>query len=112
MGIPHTFDCFGSVIGYEYSTHMWVYDVKFYLIGDNWCFDEEGKRVIRKIEEYELKIINKYRAIVEEHERENTAWLNHKQCRKRSCVCKKCEKYCHCYECEDKITLCDNSMQE
>lgn len=110
MGMPHTFDCFGSVLGYEYRTHKWIYDVKFYLNGNMWCLDEKGKKPLRKIEENELKIIEQRKHIVEEHERENAAWLAHKQCRKRSCVCKKCEKYCHCYDCVKKIGLCDHSV--
>ena len=31
MGMPHISDHFGSVFGYDYSIHKWVYDVKFYL---------------------------------------------------------------------------------
>lgn len=112
MGMPHTFDCFGSIYGYEYRTHKWIYDVKFYLNGDMWCLDEEGEKLLRKVEEDELKIIEQHKHIIEEHERENATWLAHKQCRKRSCVCKKCEKYCHCYDCVKKINECDNFMQE
>lgn len=88
MGMPHTFDCFGSIYGYEYRTHKWIYDVKFYLNGDMWCLDEEGEKPLRKVEEDELKIIEQHKHIIEEHERENATWLAHKQCRKRSCVCK------------------------
>lgn len=112
MGMPHSFDCFNSVFGYDYRIHMWVYDVKFYLNGNHWCLDENGKQPLRKVEEYELKIMRKHMHIIEEHERENAAWLAHKQCRKRSCVCKKCEKYCHCYDCAEKVISCDNSIQK
>lgn len=109
---PNTFDYFGSVFGYDYQIHKWVYDVKFYLCRNHWCFDKERKRKCRTIDENELKIIDKYNGVIEEHEKENAAWLAHKQCRKRSCVCKKCEKYCHCYDCVEKINECDNFMQE
>lgn len=105
--IPNTFDCFNSVLGYSYRLHMWIWDVKFYLVDNNWCFDPEGENIIRQIDERELKEIEKYKHFIEEHEKENISWTNHKQCRKRSCVCKKCKKYCHCYDCKNRISECD-----
>ena len=106
--LPNTYDQFGFVLGYDYQLHMWIYDVKYYLIDNNWYFDPEGKEFLREISDRELKSIERHKNVIEEHERENTAWLNHKKCRKISCVCKRCEKYCHCYDCIDKIVICDN----
>lgn len=106
--MPYKFDCWGSVWGYDYRVHKWVYDVKYYLNGSNWCLDPEGKLILREITERELKTIERLKDIVNTHERENAAWLNHKRCRKRNCVCKKCDKHCHCYDCVDKVSVCDN----
>ena len=61
---PNAFDCFGSVFGYDYQIHKWVYDVKFYLSGNHWCFDKEGKRTCRTIDQNELKIIDKYNGVL------------------------------------------------
>lgn len=110
--MPYKSDSFGFVLGYDYRLHKWIYDVKFFLIDNNWCFDQEGKDIIREIDERELKAIERHKDIIEKHERENAAWLNHKQCRKRNCICKKCKKYCHCYNCVEKIGKCDDFTQE
>ena len=96
-----------NTIVYDYHIHKWVYNVKYYLNGDDWCLDPEGTTILRKINERELGWIEKYKDLIEERERENVAWINQKQCRKRSFVCKKCEKYYHCYGCVDKINVCD-----
>ena len=110
MEMPHKLDCFDSIFCYDYRIHKLGYDVKCYLNDNNWCFDKEGKRIIRQITEQELKILDRYKDTVEKHERDNISWINHKQCRKRSCICKKCERCCHCYECVNKITTCNNSV--
>lgn len=104
---PNKFDCFGFVLGYDYMVHKWVYDVKYYLNDNNWCLDSEGKIVLRQVTERELKLIEQHQDIIDQHERENAAWMKHHKCRKRSCVCKKCEKYCHCYDCVDRISSCE-----
>ena len=103
---PNKFDCFGFVLGYDYRVHKWVYDVKYYLNDNNWCLDPEGKMIFRQVTERELKSIERHQNIIDEHERKNVAWIKHKQCKKRSCICKKCEKYCYCYNCVDKIISC------
>lgn len=105
--IPNKFDVFSTVLCYEYEIHKWIYDIKYYRNGNNWCLDPEGKMILREVTERELKAMEQLQNVVDEREKENAAWLAHKQCRKRSCVCKKCEKYCHCYDCVDKITSCE-----
>lgn len=105
--LPYKYDSFGFVFVYDYHIHKWVYNVKYYLNGDDWCLDPEGTTILRKINERELGWIEKYKDLIEERERENVAWINQKQCRKRSFVCKKREKYYHCYGCVDKINVCD-----
>ena len=106
--LPHTYDSFGFVLGYDFKRHKWEYDVKFYLVGNNWCRDPEGESVFREVTEREQKTIKQYMPIVEAHEKENAAWLAQKHCRKRSCVCKKCEKSCHCSDCTNPFTECNN----
>lgn len=110
--MPNTLYSVGNMYMYDYRIHKWIYDVKYYLNGNNWCMYLDGKSIIREAREQELEMVKLHQKIIEEHERENAAWLAHKQCRKRSCVCKKCEKYCHCYDCVEKINDCDNFMQE
>ena len=109
--IPNKFDALGLVLGYDYILHKWVYDVKYYLNGNNWCLDPEGENILREINDQETKIIARHQHTIIERERENAAWSNHKRCRKRSCICKKCDKYCHCYECTNKIDIC-NQVKE
>lgn len=109
--IPNTSYTVGNMYIYDYKIHKWIYDVKYYLNGDNWSIDLEGKDVVREAREQELKMVEKHKKIIDECERENTAWLAHEQCRKRSCACKKCEKYCHCYNCDTKISKCAEFAQ-
>ena len=68
---------------YDYLIHKWIYDFKYYLNGNNWCMDLEGKNIIREAREQELKMIKQHQNTIDEHERENVAWLSHKQCKKR-----------------------------
>lgn len=106
--IPYRFSNVDDpILNYDYILHKWTYDAKYYLNGNDWCCTPDGNITVRRITEKELKRIERYKGVIEECERENTAWTNHKQCRKRSCICKKCEKYCHCYECMNKINACD-----
>lgn len=110
--MPNKFDCFGFVLGYNYELHKWIYDVKYYLNENSWCLDPEGEMILREATERELGMMKQLQSIIDEHEKENAAWLAHRQCKKRNCVCKKCEKHCHCYNCTGKITSCDNSIQK
>lgn len=71
--IPNKFDCFDFVLGYDYWIHKWVYDVKYYLNGNNWCFDPEGNMILRQITERELKKIEQNQNIIDECEKENAA---------------------------------------
>ena len=49
--------------------------------------------------------------VVEHREDENAAFLKHITCKKRSCVCKTCEKFCNCKDCVEKISVCNNAEQ-
>ena len=73
--------------------------------------DLEGKDVVREARVQELDMLEKHQKIIDEHERENAAWLAHKQCRRRSCICKKCGRFCHCYNCNTKIRECDEVIK-
>lgn len=110
--IPNTSYTLGNMYTYDYRIHKWIYDVKYYLNDNNWCMDQEGKDIIREAREQELEMVRLHQEIIDKQERENAAWLAHKKCRKQSCVCKRCEKYCYCYDCAGKISSCSNLVQE
>lgn len=108
--MPNILYSVGNMYTYDHRIHKWIYDMKYYLNGNNWCMYLDGKGIIREAREQELEMVKLHQKIIEEHERENTAWFANKQCRKRSCVCKKCERYCHCHDCVEKISSCKNYM--
>ena len=96
---------------YDYSVHNWMYDSKFWLSKDkkHWCYVLHGEEVIvGDVNENTKNIMHKYETIIQERESINQSYLNHLQCRKRSCICKKCDMYCNCLACNDKaIKYCD-----
>ena len=100
--VPNRSYSVGNMYTYDYRIHKWIY----------WCIDLNGKNIVREARKQELEMVKLHQKIIDKHERENAAWLNHKQCRKRNCICKKCEKYCHCYDCVEKIGECDDFTQE
>lgn len=43
---PYKYDSFEFVFGYDYHIHKLVYDVKYYLNGDDWYLDPEGTTIL------------------------------------------------------------------
>lgn len=97
---------------YVYEKHAWMYDVKFWLVGNKWCTELDGKNVVGELREYQIEIIKEYTPIVEQHEKENENWLAFQNCRKRTCICKSCMKFCSCSSCKEKMSHCDKISKE
>ena len=55
--------------------------------------------------------LHKLIPVVKQREDENAAFLKHMTCKKRSCVCKNCEKSCNCKDCVEKVSVCNNTEQ-
>ena len=49
-----------KMLVYYYDVHAWRWDVKFWLIGDKWCIDLEGKSVVGNLTTNQADIIQKY----------------------------------------------------
>ena len=109
--LPHKYDIFDSCFGYDYEKHLWIWDVKYYLIEKNWCGDDKGNFIIGEISDKQEKTIEKLMPVVKQREDENEAFLKHITCKKRSCVCKTCKKICNCKDCVEKISVCNNAGQ-
>lgn len=95
---------------YVYEVHSWLSDAKFWLVGDKWCTDLDGKNVVGELRDYEVELIRKYTPVIEQHEKENQNWLAFQKCRKRTCICKSCVKFCNCSSCKGKINDCDKKQ--
>ena len=96
-----------TMLVYFYDVHAWKYDCKFWLVDGKWCTDLDGKIVVGELRKNEKELINKYDVIIKQHEKENQNYLAFYKCRKRTCICKSCEKYCDCGSCKGKINHCD-----
>lgn len=111
INLPYKFDLFDLCIGYDYEKHLWVYDAKFYLVANKWCTDEKGKNSVSdELTKNQKEELDKYKPIVEKREKFNQSYLQHINCRKRTCICKKCQKFCYCYECNEKKIKCDKRI--
>lgn len=99
-----------QMLVYYYDVHAWMWDVKFWLVGDKWCTNLDGKNVVGELTEGQAKSIQKYTPIIEQHEKENQNWLAFQNCKKRTCICKSCVKFCNCCSCKGKINDCDEKQ--
>lgn len=91
-----------GIMFYSYVLHTWVYDVKFYLVGENWCTDMSGEHVVGKLTDQQRNRIAEFADIIAEREAVNANHDAFLKCRKRSCVCYKCGKHCNCAGCGGK----------
>lgn len=95
------------MLAYDYKLHLWFYDVKLYLIGDEWHIDLNGPVVSLESEVHHLRsVTDEHIALIKQREQENKNWAAFQNCRKRTCVCKKCVKFCNCGQCVEKKTKC------
>lgn len=97
------------ILTYHYDVHAWRWDVKFWLVGNKWCSDLDGKNVVGELTDNQIKVIKKYMPIIEQHEKENCNWISFQKCRKKTCICKSCNKFCNCNNCNGKIVSCDKT---
>lgn len=95
---------------YHYDVHAWEWDVKFWLVGNKWCTDLDGKNVVGELTEYQAECIQKYMPIIKQREKENRNWIAFQNCKKRTCICKSCIKICDCSSCKVKINDCDKKQ--
>lgn len=107
VGLLYKTEYVAKMLVYYYDVHAWRWDVKFWLIGDKWCIDLEGKSVVGNLTTNQADIIQKYASIIEQHEKENRCWIAFQNCRKRTCICKSCDKFCKCDLCEGKKVKCE-----
>jgi hypothetical protein len=96
-----------SMFAYRYKQHAWEYDCKFWIVDNKICTDLEGKHSIGELYEDQVKLIEEYEPIIKQREKENRNWIAFNQCRKRTCMCKQCNKFCNCADCTGKITDCN-----
>lgn len=96
-----------EMLVYYYDVHAWRWDVKFWLVDNQWCTGLDGKNVVGDLTTNQADIIQKYASIIEQHEKENRSWIAFQNCRKRKCVCKSCDKFCKCDSCERKEVKCE-----
>lgn len=111
MDLPYKTETASRMLVYHYDIHRWKYDNKFWLSddGESWVqfIDEDGREdVVGKLMDGAKRTLKEYEPIIAERERINLAYSKHKTCRKRSCICKKCESYCYCDGCEYVIKTC------
>lgn len=103
----YTWEEINYVLAYDYSRHLWSYDIKFYLIGDEWHVGLDGPIISLESEVHHLSgVTDEHRTIIEQREKENRNFIAFQNCRKRTCICKKCDKFCGCDECGEKKTEC------
>lgn len=95
-----------KILEYCYDVHSWRWDVKFWLVGNKWCTDLSGKNVVGELTISQIEMIQKYVPIIEQHEKENNNWIAFQNCKKRTCICKKCDKFCACGQCVEKKIKC------
>ncbi len=95
---------------YDYKVHAWMWDAKFWLVGDKWCVEPNGEIIVGELRDDQVKDIREYIPIIEQHEKENQNWIAFQNCRKRTCVCKSCRKFCNCASCKGKINDCDQKL--
>lgn len=96
-----------TMMVYDYRIHRWCWDCKFYAVNGHWCVDTDGTCPIGEFTEKDLLIIETYKSIIQEREQLNKAFVKFNNCRRRSCICKQCNKRCHCADCTVKILRCD-----
>ena len=109
--VIYKFEAFTPMLGYNYIIHKWAYDCKYYLKDGYWC-SEDDRKLFPQTENNRRMIEEEYQRIVDTKEKANKAYQNNMYCKRRSCVCKKCQKYCHCYDCTDRFLQCDNQEKE
>jgi hypothetical protein len=101
-----------TLLVYRYKSHAWEWDCKFWLVNDKWCARLDGTHPVGELDENQAKLIEEYTSIVEQREKENRNWIAFNQCRKRTCLCKSCDKFCSCNGCTEKITNCEHKAGE
>ncbi len=103
----HKSETASPMLVYHYDVHAWEYDCKFWLVNDKWCRDLDGKVVIARAQAGELELVSQFAPVIGQHEKENENWLAYQKCRKRTCICKSCSRFCHCASCKGKLVDCD-----
>lgn len=106
INIPYKTETLDKILVYHYDVHMWRYDCKYWLANGMWCTDIDGNNVVGKLNEKDLYDINAIQHIITEREIENKKYISWMKCRKRTCICKQCNKMCHCDGCNGKILDC------
>lgn len=106
----HQIESASWMLDYYYDVHAWRWDVKFWLVGDKWCTNLDGENVVGELTEGQAEAIRRYTPIIEQHEKENQNWLTFQNCKKRTCICKSCVKFCNCGSCKGKINDCDKKQ--
>ena len=99
-----------KMMSYYYDVHTWRYDVKFWLVGDKWCTNLDGQNIVGELEADQIEVIQNSLPIIEQHEKENKNWIAFQNCKKRTCICKSCVKFCNCGSCKGKINHCDEKQ--
>lgn len=105
------FEAFNSVLGYDFDKNVWVFDAKYCLIDGWWCWPVTYEKLF-KLSDTDLREIEKYEDYIKMKESEYQSKDSFEECRKRSCLCKKCFVKCckHCCDCSDKILQCQEFM--
>ena len=109
MDLPYKTEIFSRMLVYHYDVHRWKYDNKFWLSddGESWVQIIDGKEdVVGKLPDNIKRALKKYTPIITERERINSAYSKHQKCRKKSCICKKCDSYCYCDRCSNAMKEC------
>ena len=103
----YEYDDIKSALLYNYKIHTWVWDAKFYLVGGEWRVGLDGPICSLESEVNHLRdVTDEYIATIEQHEKENKRWVAFQNCRKRTCICKQCDKFCDCGQCVEKKNKC------
>lgn len=103
----YSYENISKMLEYDYKLHTWMYDAKFYLVGDEWRVGLKGPACSLESEVHHLRNITDVQlSIIKQREKENENWVAYQNCRKRTCICKQCDKVCDCGQCVEKKSKC------